>query len=102
MGEAEEIIVQLANMLESDRRDYDQIENLGYWKNGTALFTKVNFNYIDINQRPFPDYEPFGIREMLDKHSLATRNLYRYTRPYPRPMIIVTARGCPFNCTFCV
>ncbi len=102
IGEGEEIIVQLANMLESGRRDYERIDNLGYWNNGTALFTKPNFNYIDINRRNFPDYEPFGIKEMLDKYSLSARYLYRYTRPYPRPMVIVTARGCPFSCTFCV
>lgn len=102
IGEGEEIIVQLANMLERGGQDYGQIENLGYWKNNTALFTKLNFDYIDINQRHFPDYEPFGIKEMLDNYSLAARNLYRYTRPYPRPMVIVTARSCPFNCTFCV
>ncbi len=102
IGEGEEVIVQLANMLENDKRDYDQIDNLGYWKDDTALFTKVNFNYIDINQRHFPDYEPFGIKEMLDNYSLAVRYLYRYTRLNPRPMVIVTARSCPFNCTFCV
>ena len=102
IGEGEEKIVELANMLESGDKAYDQIENLGYWKDGTVLFTKRNFNYIDINQRHFPDYEPFGIKEMLDKYSLVSRNSYRYTRPHPRPMVIVTARACPFNCTFCI
>ena len=32
---------------------------------------------------------------------MATRYVYRYTRPNPRPMTIVSARGCPFSCTFC-
>lgn len=102
IGEGEEILVQLANMLESGKQDYEQIDNLGYWDNGTARCTKQNFNYIDINKRCFPDYEPFGIKEMLDDYSMATRYACRYTRPNPRPMPIVTARGCPFNCTFCV
>jgi hypothetical protein len=61
-----------------------------------------NFDYVDINKRNFPDYEPFAIKEMLDDYSLATRFHYRYTRTNPRPMTIVTARGCPFSCTFCV
>lgn len=102
IGEGEEILVQLANILESSRQDYEQIANLGYWKNGAAKFTQKNFNYIDINKRSFPDYEPFGIKGMLDNYSMAARYLHRYTRPNPRPMVIVTARGCPFNCTFCM
>lgn len=101
-GEGEETIVQLSNMLHSGKPDYDQIENLGYWKDNVAVFTRPNFDYIDINERPFPDYEPFDIHNTLDNYSLAARNLYRYTRPEPRPMVIVTARGCPFSCTFCV
>jgi radical SAM superfamily enzyme YgiQ (UPF0313 family) len=102
IGEGEEILVQLASMLESNSREYEQISNLGYWNNGAARFTKQDFNYIDINFRHFPDYEPFGINEMLDNYSMAARYLYRYSRLNPRPMPIVTARGCPFNCTFCV
>lgn len=102
IGEGEEILVQLVNMLESGRRDYEEIVNLGYWKNKAAKFTKQDFTYIDINKRNFPDYEPFGINEMLDEFSMAAHYLYRYTRPRPRPMTIVTARSCPFKCTFCV
>ena len=102
IGEGEEMIVKLANTLESGKQGYGQIPNLGYWEDGIAKFTNQDFNYGDINQRHFPDYEPFGIREMLDDYSMAARLLYRYTRPYPRPMVMVTARSCPFNCTFCV
>ena len=102
IGDGEEILVQLADMLESGKRDYEQIENLGYWKNNTPQFTKQNFNYIDLDKRCFPDYEPFGIQEMLDEYSMATPYLFRYTRQNPRPMTIVTARGCPFSCTFCM
>lgn len=51
---------------------------------------------------PVPDYEPFGVQEMLDKHSMDTRLLYRYSRPYARPFTIVASRGCPFSCTFCI
>jgi len=100
--DAEEILAQLADMLESGRQDYEQIANLGYWRQGSAKFTKQDFNYIDVNKRNFPDYELFGIKDMLDNYSMAGRYLYRYPRPNPRPMTIVTARGCPFNCTFCV
>ncbi len=101
VGEGEEIIVQLANMIASGRSDYSDIDNLGYWENGKALFTKRNFDYGDINKRPFPDYEPFGIKQMLDNYSLESRYLYRYPRQNPKPMGIVMSRNCIFNCSFC-
>ena len=101
-GEAEETIVELINVLESGEGDYGQIANLAYWEEGNAVFTKRDFNYIHLDDRAFPDYEPFGMDNMLDKYSLATRYVYRYVRPNPRVMTIVSARGCPFTCTFCI
>lgn len=102
IGEGEEILVELVNTLKRSSYDYDRIANLGYWKDGRPVFTRQDFNYGDINLRKIPDYEPFGIDEMLDIFSIAARPLYRYTQQNPRPMSIVTARSCPFNCTFCV
>ncbi len=102
IGEAEETLVHLINMLESGEQDYGKITNLGYWDKGRPVFTERNFDYVELDKRPFPDYEPFGIHTMLDEYSMATRYVYRYTRPNPRPMTIVSARGCPFSCSFCV
>ncbi len=106
-GEAEETVVKLANTLEMRRPtgyDFASIVNLGYWEGDPKIgkFTKVNYDYGEVDARPFPDFEPFGIRDMLDNYGHATRMLYRYTRPRPRTMVITTARGCPFACTFCV
>ena len=67
-----------------------------------AKFTRTNYKYQPIDSLPFPDYEPFGIKEMLEEYSVATRVLYRYTRVEPRPFIIVASRSCPYNCSFCV
>ena len=67
-----------------------------------AKFTGTDYKYRDIDELPFPDYEPFGIQEMMNNHSMDTRLLYRYSRPYPRPFNIVASRSCPFSCTFCV
>jgi radical SAM superfamily enzyme YgiQ (UPF0313 family) len=97
VGEGEEAIVQLANGVSPE-----EIPNLWYWKDGEARFTREDYNYKPLDGRPFPDYEPFGVQKMLDEYSMATRLLYRYSRPHPRPFVITTARSCPFNCTFCV
>lgn len=101
-GEGEEVLTALAAALEKGDGRFDHIPNLGYWKNGEPVFTKTDFGYSDLDLLPFPDYSPFGIEEMLDGFGLANRQLYRYTREHPRVMTIVTARSCPFKCTFCV
>ena len=66
-----------------------------------AVFTGKDNNYTHIDNLKFPNYAPFGVMEMMDDFSMATRLLYRHSREYPRPYNIVTARGCPFSCTFC-
>ena len=101
-GEAEDVIVKLIGALESTTPVFSEIENLGYWNENTPIFTKQDFNYIDIDDRLFPDYEPFDLSAMIDDYALAARYAYRYTRSDPRPMTIVSARGCPFKCTFCI
>lgn len=100
-GEAEEVIVKLADAVENNKHPGD-IDNLGYWMEKGAVFNKTNYDYGNIDDRAFPDYELFGIQDMLDNYSMSTRVLYKYSRPCPRAMTINTARSCPFNCSFCV
>jgi anaerobic magnesium-protoporphyrin IX monomethyl ester cyclase len=102
IGEAEENFVKLLQKLGNSDNNYDDVHNLGYWKDDVSKFTKKHFQYVALDERAFPDYEPFEIKTMLDEYSMATRYVYRNTRPYPRPLTIVSARGCPFSCTFCV
>ena len=101
-GEAEEVLVELVGSLNGGARRYANIRNLGFWENGNAQFTKQDFNYGDLNKRAFPDYEVFGVQEMMDQYWLASRNLFRYPRFQPRAWPIVAARSCPFSCSFCV
>jgi tRNA A37 methylthiotransferase MiaB len=89
VGEADNAIVELAN-----RRLHE---------NGTLDVRTIQGKHAkNLDSLPFPDYEPFNVRDMLDNYSMATRLLYRYSRPYPRPWVIVGSRSCPFSCTFCV
>ncbi len=102
VGEGEQPIVQLADSLGSGPDELSRIPNLVYWKNGQPCITRHEHGATDLDRLPFPDYEPFAVGRMLDGYSYAARTLHRYMRPQPRPMTIVTARGCPFRCTFCV
>ncbi|KKN60866.1 hypothetical protein LCGC14_0527370 [marine sediment metagenome] len=100
-GEGEEAIVKLVDILKTEGHPRG-IDNLAYWTDDGAVFNETNYDYGNLDDRAFPDYEPFGIQGMLDDYSMSTRVLYKYSRPYPRPMTINTARSCPFNCSFCV
>jgi anaerobic magnesium-protoporphyrin IX monomethyl ester cyclase len=102
IGDAEEKLVQLVECLETGNTSLDTILNLGYWQNGIAKFSESIFDYPPLESRVFPDYSAFDPEIMLANSSIAARSLYRYTRPYPRIMPFVAARGCPFKCTFCV
>jgi radical SAM superfamily enzyme YgiQ (UPF0313 family) len=102
IGEAEENFVKLLNSLERRENNFSEIPNLGYWDNNAPQFSKRNFDFGALDERAYPDYGPFDLSEMLDEYSMATRYVYRNTRPNPRPITIVSARGCPFSCTFCV
>jgi radical SAM superfamily enzyme YgiQ (UPF0313 family) len=99
--EAEEAIVKLVDCLENNK-DVSTVDNLYYWKDSQQVFTKENYNYCDINDLPFPDYDVFGGQEMIEKYSLFTRLTYRFPRYNPRLMVITTGRSCVFSCTFCV
>ena len=87
VGEAEEGIAWVATKI-SKGKVANKIVESAYVKNPDFI--------------PFPDYEPFGIKDMLDNHSMDTRLLYRYSRPNPRPFNIVASRSCPFTCSFCI
>jgi anaerobic magnesium-protoporphyrin IX monomethyl ester cyclase len=101
-GEAEEVLVRLIAHIEKGQEDIATIPNIGFWAGSTPTFTKRDYCYPDLDGRCLPDYDEFGVMKMLDDYSIVTRYLYRYSREFPRPMTIVTARSCPFSCSFCV
>lgn len=102
LGEGEEILSILVSRLESGSTDYSDIPNLVYWKDSRLVYTLQDYTYPNLDSRPFPDYEPFGVSKMMGEYTNTLAWWYRYTRPYPRTWTLITARSCPFSCTFCV
>ncbi len=100
MGEGDVTIVELIKAIR-DKTPLENIKGIFFKKNKEIIFTQPRKIIQDIDNFPFLDYDLFDMKHYIDKGK------YLVPEPYPiefekiRPMPMNTARGCPFNCTFC-
>jgi len=89
IGEGEEALLEVCKRM-ADGRDYFDVENLCFRKNGQIIRNKLR-RPVDINAFPIPDY---GLFEEA-----------RFFRPMAgrvyKAIPIETNRGCPYTCSFC-
>jgi radical SAM superfamily enzyme YgiQ (UPF0313 family) len=86
MGEGEYTLLDLIQYLENKKRKkISEINNLGYKRAGKQHLNKVREYIKDLDSMPFPDKELF-----YDKIPVLAENY-----------LIMTSRGCLFNCTYC-
>lgn len=83
-GEGEETIVELAEALEAGR-DVRGIRNLGWREDGEVRLNPLRPLIADLDSLPFPRRDHF----------------YR-AGAFKTMLHVLTARGCPFSCTYCV
>ena len=86
-GDGEDAALEVMNCIE-DKKDFGNIGNLIYKKNGSIIENKIRDLQPDLDAYPFPDrklYEPELKKYNVD---LTVRN-------------VIASRGCPFSCTFC-
>lgn len=84
-GEGELPLLELANLL-GNNQDITQIKNLWINQNGKIYKNELRSLVQNIDEITSPD------RTIFDK--------YRHYRKIQR-RIIITSRGCPYNCTYC-
>lgn len=84
-GEGEETLVELCEALEKGK-DPDDIDGIVFRRNGAVVRNRSRRLIEDLDSLPFPERE-----RIVDK------------RRYPAEAfgLIFTARGCPFQCTYC-
>lgn len=99
-GEGEEVFPQLLQRI----RARESIEGI------PGVVSKSNFNtpqkpldqkYIfNLDDLPFPAYHLYDMGRYLylQNHGFSSR----FRRHGRRPVSMITSRGCPFNCTFCL
>jgi len=80
-GEGEVTIVELLKRMEHEKK-LDEVNGICFRDNKNIKTTPPRKRINDLDSNPFPSYNKINIRE------------YDY-------IPIITARGCPYNCTFC-
>lgn len=97
IGEPENTIFELIEALSKRKTEFNEINGLGFKEKGKTILTKKRNEIEDLDQLPFP------ARHLLpmDIYAKAVKlNPLRgeINKPYT---IIITSRGCPYNCVFC-
>ncbi len=100
IGEAEQSMVELANVLE---RGEDPIEVAGFVhraRNGSLVRGPERKPLKDLSRLPWPDYAGCGLDRFIEGQSSGD-NLFLNMVPNPRSVPMVLSRSCPYSCTFC-
>jgi anaerobic magnesium-protoporphyrin IX monomethyl ester cyclase len=101
MGEGEITIVELLDKLR-DKQDTAGVKGICYKSGGKVIRNPARPVIKDVNSIPFIDWDIFDVEVYIKSLS---GNLNEPLPPLPkdqlRAMPLNTARGCPFNCTFC-
>ena len=93
MGEGEETIVELLDIL-SNKKDISNVNGIAFRKGRDIVVNKRRKLIKDIDSLPIPAYDIFPI----DYYRLL-RMPYALKTDFVMP--VLSARGCPFKCTFC-
>lgn len=95
-GEGEELIVELAERIDAGA-DYADLRGLWLKRNGT-LVKNPDAPMLELNQIAIPDFAPARTVHINDDR--IERNVYPMYLGTQYP--IMTQRGCPFSCSFCI
>ena len=74
-----------------DKRDLKSVDGITYRKGSKTIVNKEREKIANLDDLPFPDREDFK----LDSYQQAFFHGDRYA-------LVISSRGCPFRCTFCL
>ena len=96
VGEGEELIVTIADRID-EGRDYSDVPGLWLKRNGKVVQNPAA-PYPELNSIAIPDFEPTRTYHINDDR--LRHNVYPLFLRGQYP--IMTQRGCPFSCNFCI
>jgi magnesium-protoporphyrin IX monomethyl ester (oxidative) cyclase len=98
LGEGEDSVVQLVNMLKHGCRDLGSIDGFAFRDDGRPVVHAKTRFIQDIDQIPFPAYDLIRISDYYVDTS-AWHNPKGLSINTSLP--VITSRSCPHRCTFC-
>ncbi|NQV46739.1 MAG: cobalamin B12-binding domain-containing protein [Rhodospirillaceae bacterium] len=94
LGEGEETIVSLVNLLENGD-DPSDLKGIGYKVANRITINKRHTRECDINQIARPAWHLFDIKAYVDNNYVGGMQTGGISMP------LLATRGCPYQCTFC-
>jgi len=92
LNEGEETLLELATSM-IEKKELFSIKGLGYKKDGKSIINERREFIQNLDDLPFPDYS------LIDLERYSKFLSYGYT--FRKQGIILSSRGCPFNCNYC-
>ena len=100
IGEGDITIIELLSALR-DKTPIEDVKGIFFKKNGKVVFTKERELIKSLDDFPFINYDLFNINVYLERFKLNIPEPYPIEFDKIIALPINTARGCPFQCTFC-
>ncbi len=100
LGEADRTIVDIVEQW-SGGKTWEDVPGIAFRREGTTLVTGKRPAVSRMTDIPFPDYSLFDFEGYVEKSRVTLPEPLPLPREEMRPVPINTARGCPYNCTFC-
>ncbi|MCW4000101.1 MAG: B12-binding domain-containing radical SAM protein [Candidatus Bathyarchaeota archaeon] len=97
IGEPETTINELTDALSEKKTEFGDIKGIGYRKEGKPVLTGKRAATEDLDTLPFPARHLLPMKvygEAVKQNPLRGE----ISKPYT---IVITSRGCPYNCVFC-
>ncbi len=89
IGEAEKTVVELISALEN-KKSLSEIEGIVYMRNNKLNITKTRKKIKNLDEIPFPA-----------RNLMPMEIYYSFISKKKNYTIMMTSRGCPFQCSFC-
>ena len=88
-GPGEVTFAEIVKALKQNK-NFNDINGILYQKNGMIYKTAARQQVEDLDMLPFPDRSDFDVNQFS-----------RITDKESATALVITSRGCPYNCTFC-